>query len=691
MDTKRKFYEQIFNPGILQNSFSGWQGILLLFIISAITYLPHIAGLNFYRDDWYYIVDGFSGGKGIFHTMFAIDRPARGYLFEWIFRLFGMHPLPYHLSTYFWRLLSGVAALFLFRFLWPKQKQAAFWMALLFTLYPGYLWWISGVEYQPMTISVFFQVISILFMLYALKAETGWKKIVFTIISIFSGWIYIFLVDYAAGMEAFRFFCVFLLIFHDEGKKPFFKMVFQVVRKAWVYLLIPFGFLFWNLFLFQNQRGETDIIGHFHHVFSDPSILVYWFVNFLNSVLNTSLFSWVVPFYERFFNQPIRQIVGGFVVAVLALLSIYLFSFFSRQMQKEAPAQESRNWTKEAFWAGLLGVMFGVLPIIIANRVVLFHAYSHYTLPASLAASMMIVGLLSMIRQPGFRYSLTVMLTIFAILTHYSLATDALLEEKKVQTFWWQMAWRTNTMEKGTTLLVQFPNFNPGEEKDVVWGPANLIFAPGYDHSHPVEYPITSVPNNYETTKLIQSEEGSIWNYRSHSGVLDYGKLLVISQPTSSSCVHVMDARWPRLTKADPDQILILSAQSNIDTLQFDGNSPGPQTYIFGNEPAHEWCYFYQKAEIALQQEQWQAVLSIAEEASTLDYRPNDRVEWMPFLQAAAFLGEEDLVRGYASIINEDPYLRRTACVTLRAMDEENEALAENMQLLREELFCRGY
>ena len=47
----------------------------------------------------------------------------------------------------------------------------------------------------------------------------------------------------------------------------------------------------------------------------------------------------------------------------------------------------------------------------------------------------------------------------------------------------------------------------------------------------------------------------------------------------------------------------------------------------------------------------------IADEVPALDYRPNDRVEWMPFIQSVAKLGDEDGVRGYASMINEDRYL----------------------------------
>jgi hypothetical protein len=63
----------------------------------------------------------------------------------------------------------------------------------------------------------------------------------------------------------------------------------------------------------------------------------------------------------------------------------------------------------------------------------------------------------------------------------------------------------------------------------------------------------------------------------------------------------------------------------------------------------------------------------------------------MPFLQAAAVSGEEDMIRGYASMINEDHYLQRNACFTLRAMDEGEYPLAPAIKQANEELFCHLY
>src|ERR1044072_2802372 len=123
--------------------------ILLIVVIAAVTYLPNLSQATIYRDDWYYTMDRLIGGQGVFQEMFSIDRPARGPLFEAYFLLFGVQPFPYHMSSFIWRVAGGLAALWLFRQLWPGQRLATFLMALLFTLYPGYLRWMEGFENQP--------------------------------------------------------------------------------------------------------------------------------------------------------------------------------------------------------------------------------------------------------------------------------------------------------------------------------------------------------------------------------------------------------------------------------------------------------------------------------------------------------------------------------------------------------------
>src|SRR5690348_15025486 len=130
-----------------------WPEILFIAVISALVYLIKTDRATYFRDDWYYAYDGYIAGPSIFKVMFSSDRPARGPFFALYYLLFGPAPLAYHIGMYIWRLLGAYSALWLFHILWPRQRSANFFMALLFAVYPGFLWWPQGIEYQPMVAS----------------------------------------------------------------------------------------------------------------------------------------------------------------------------------------------------------------------------------------------------------------------------------------------------------------------------------------------------------------------------------------------------------------------------------------------------------------------------------------------------------------------------------------------------------
>src|SRR6185295_10860947 len=183
--------------------------ISFLAFISGLTYLPRIGELTYYRDDWYFLYDALVIGPRALIEIALHTRPIRGPLYELYFSLFGLNPLPYHIILYITRLVGGIGALWLFNLLWPQKRHANFFMAVLFLLFPGFLWWVAGFEFQPYVLSVTLQAFSIAFTLKAISSETASKRLGWTIAALLSGWAYLALVEYAIGMEAFRLLCVY--------------------------------------------------------------------------------------------------------------------------------------------------------------------------------------------------------------------------------------------------------------------------------------------------------------------------------------------------------------------------------------------------------------------------------------------------------------------------------------------------
>ncbi len=112
-----------------------------------------------------------------------------------------------------------------------------------------------------------------------------------------------------------------------------------------------------------------------------------------------------------------------------------------------------------------------------------------------------------------------------------------------------------------------------------------------------------------------------------------------------------------------------------------------PPQSIFGAEPPHDWCYYYQKAALARQQGDWEAIQALYQEALGLGLYPNDSVEWMPFVQAYTVLGDLDKLRTLKKIIIADPYLTAQTCQILTDMSASYEIEPE-IQTFVQNAFC---
>ena len=646
--------------------------VILLLVISALVYLPNIGKLTYFKDDWYYIYDGIRAGAKVFHEMFRIDRPARGYFFELYFSVFGPNPLPYHISAFLWRGLSAIGALWVFNILWPKERKFAFLGALLFAIYPGYFWWISAIEYQPMIASLALQVFSIALTLKAIQSQNRIAKITYLASAILTGWVYIALVDYAIGMEVFRFLCVYLLVNRD-GRIGVWKRLFIAV-KAWAWSsLIPLGFLFWRIFLFTNVRKATDIGGQLSVFLGNPvSTTIDWFFQLYNSLLNLSVLAWIDQFPAFLQGRRLRDIAFGLLFAGVAVL---LVVFAERQIK---PSGESKDGNsdqdqvrKEALLLGGVGMIFGVLPVIMANRYVNITGFSHYGLPVSLAAAVFLIGFLNTLSLRRTRVFALYAVIAAASLAHYGISINAVTEEVALQKFWWQVSWRIPMLQPGTTLVIQYPLSGMGDDGYGVMEAANVIYFPKPTGQIPVHYPVAGLTLNSETlSDILNGEQYKQTQYRSHTIDFDYGNLLIISQPTLTSCVHVIDGNQPLISTYDPVNVTLAAPSSKIKNVIADASPVLPPEYIFGREPEHSWCYYFQKADLASQLGNWDDAVALGEEAIRLELSPEDRSEWLPFLKAYAITGNAGRLTQMAKRVIGDRPLRQQACDMLTDIQE---------------------
>ncbi|MBV6396506.1 MAG: hypothetical protein HFACDABA_02104 [Anaerolineales bacterium] len=671
-----------------------WLPLLILFLASALTYLPFVPQIGFSNDDWYLVYGAHVRGPDYFAPAFDRDRPLRALILAPEYSLFGDDPLPYHLTLYAFRFLSAVSLLWLLNQLWPARNRekrqptvSHLLTALLFLLYPGFLSQPNPVDYQAQIIALCAATASLALTVTALQTPRRALKIVSIILSFLLTWLYLGLIEYYIGLEVLRLACVYLVTRrkmdtdtrthvdtytgtqgtrtpHLVSRIPHLVSSIKPILLASIpFLLAPLTFLVWRLFFFTSERNATDAGLQLGLLFSSPTTGLWWLARFMQDIVNVIFLAWGTPLYHLAFNLRLSETWIGFALAgAVAVGTIIILAKSETGIPKDDRA--------ELLWVGLVSAAAGLIPVILVNRHVEFFSLSRYTLASSVGAAMFVAAALEYLASTRLRLTLAGLLIAASVLTHFANGAAYARDTQTMRQFWWQVSWRAPNLREGATLALFYPA--PLQEDYFIWGAANLIYHPEPQASDPIEAPIGGVLLTPENLTRILSGKGADEPDRRNIHVtLDYGNTLIITQPAPGACVRVLDGAQPELSARDDPRILLAASASKIQNVNAGGSHPPMNEFVFGAEPEHDWCWYYQQAALARQRGEWALVASLGDSALERGFYPNDSVEWIPFMQAYAILGRGKDLKQLSSIFGAEPFLEQQACAILTRMADQ--------------------
>ena len=159
-------------------------------------------------------------------------------------------------------------------------------------------------------------------------------------------------------------------------------------------------------------------------------------------------------------------------------------------------------------------------------------------------------------------------------------------------------------------------------------------------------------------------------------------------QSRSNGCVRIINGDVPELSPLDQHRLLLIAPFSRLENVVTEGEFQTPPAIVFGEEPEHDWCYFYQKADLARQRGDWEQIPVLLKDALDQGHYPEDALEWMPFLQASAVLGDVDQVRSTAKLVTIDKFLRLQVCGIMTDFMEK-EILSDEVKTVIEHNICK--
>ncbi len=641
---------------------TGLVSALTLIIVAALAYLPLINQIGYSHDDWYLMASARAEGADVFHEIYSVDRPLRAYVLVPAYRLFGQNVLLYNLSAWVFRVLSALLFLWLLRMLWPGSWRWTFMMAFLYALYPGFLSQYNGIDYQPQIISLVLAMLSLALTVYAFFEKRFPYKVAGISLSILLGILYLGLVEYEVGFEFIRL--MLLIVLAGRVTSSYRERIFRTIKSWLPYFLIMLGFGFWRIFFFQGDRKATDVGVQFEQVRLYPfQTLYHWMVQVIQDLYDVMFSAWTIPL-----SQLMDYIqLWGSAIAILTVSLILIASIKLDDRNVQEDLLQS-SFAREALLLGLLSAIGGLIPIAMVNREVAFPFFSRYSLVSSVGVSIFIVALLSYVNGRILRTTIAPGLLLISMLTHHANAVKYVQETAMLKMFWWQVSWRAPQLQKSTTLIADYP-VGGAEEDYFVWGPASLIYYPEKQNPEAIQPGLyAAVLNSNTVSKILTRERQQYDNRKNIVTYPNYRNLLILSQPTLNSCVHIIDGNQPEYSRNEKDSIRVAGPYSEIEHVLTDETPHMPPTVVFGPEPPHEWCYYYEKADLARQRGDWEEVLVLGNEALDKGFAPQDDIEWIPFLQAYAVVGDVDRLREMASVIAVEPYISQQVCQHITSM-----------------------
>ena len=639
--------------------------VLLVFLTTLITYGVSIPKLGYYHDDWFLLWSGQARGAESIIPLFSTDRPYMGVIYSYLYRFLGVSIPGWHWYALLWRFIGGLAFYWILRLVWPTQKTMAALMTVLFIVYPGFLSQPNANTKQNHLYGFASALLSIALMLQTLRtSRQGWK-VFYSLASILLTANYLFIYEYMIGFEGTRLLLLGYVLVQD-GIRDLRSLAREVTRRIWPYLLVTAGFLYWRIFIFEGERNATDASQLFTDYLGNfRAMSVRLVFETIKDFLDTAVFAWFIQPYQLFSSSPYSDLTIALLIAAVVAVLVFLYVYLVRK-QGELNDTSSNQPVRDFIWIGSLVILFAILPVIFSGREVeLYHAYKSYGLHPIPGVVLFVAGIVLMFR-PAFRRLILVSLIGISVAAQLLNADQWARYWEYQRQMWWQMTWRAPDIQADTLVMTYSDGgFNPEQDYEI-WGPLNLIYNPEPAKVPAIQAEVLNSDTAYDVFKR-EVRNNRVRDIRLHR---DFNNLLLISMSPISACLHVIDGSLPVYSESESLLLRQVGEYSQVDRIVPSGTAPVPPQAIFGAEPEHGWCFYYQKASLARQRGDWQEISRLYDQTLAQGLETDDKSELIPFFEGLVNTGRieearalfENQIKGNAKMrvplcgfLSEDP------------------------------------
>ena len=446
---------------------------------------------------------------------------------------------------------------------------------------------------------------------------------------------HLFTIEYFGGLELVRPILIWVLV--ANGNRKDFRLLRKVALYSLPYVLIT-AFFLWARFVYYPTVFQTGF-GNFPDIYElrlgdITGSLLGTTLNFLNrsflDLLYITLQVWTdsITGFDGFtLNRPIAWLAFG-----LGALFALAFAFFYNTNEDES---STRSSPVPMILVGLLLFITSALPIWVMGKQISGGGWNvRFTLAPMFGATLMVVGLVLLFVRPSGQKWFLGFLLMFSVATQVWIANIYRRDWKIQPEYYWQLYWRVPALQPNTAIFsYAYPSGLITHELDATWAINLLYHFQTEDGSMPYFFINPEREIYFQQNTPIQER---VRNMRFDGNT---SAAVSVVHQTDDSCLRVLDTvyMYDPLLSDGSEKLLPMS---NLSRIIPGVESVLPDTDIFGAEPAHTWCYFFEKADLARQMKDWSAVLVLYKQAQKLGLNPEYGAEYIPFIEAFAQTGD---------------------------------------------------
>ncbi|WP_162601137.1 hypothetical protein [Occallatibacter savannae] len=618
--------------------------ILSLCAIAGMVYGIFVRSVGFYWDDWPVVwVYNSLGSQGI-TRYFAGNRPFSGWIYAKLAPLFGISPVGWQAANVGVRCLASIVVYFLFCELWPRRKDLAWIIAALVLLYPGFTQQAIALTYLSQFSSFLLFVTSLLLTVLALRSPRyKWPLLLLSLV--LGIWSYL-ITEYFVGLEFLRPVIIYLSI---AGQVGFDRKRLRDSVLSWnPYAAAWAGYVYWRSFIFHEihyhpiaDKNVSYLLSRAQH--NPIKVLGGLLINAVHNVSMGMVGAFMRPWTPDAISPgggtgKIAWLIGIITVGI-SLLTVRLLSTSDHSSPTtDCRSQPTRTYLWGGFAIAVAGACFGGLPFISGQSAFFASVLSfgdRFTYPFMLPACVGLACLLAFVLTRKSLARVVLGLIFFAFSVYQVQCMNTYRHDWLGQkALFWQIAWRFPSMEPGSTIFVDGLSESVGSGETP--GLLDLLYKRD-DRAGNLDYMMFDLQRFPEGRPSYKPSSPIVRHLRSFSFSGNTSKSVVSCLAPDGILRVVTPATAGELVQG-PSLCANIAQISNPEavTKASDGIPQGPLLRLFGSEPKHDWQFYFQKADLERQQQHWDNVVQLGDEAMQKGYGPTDASEWFPFIDGYA-------------------------------------------------------